>query len=91
MEVAGSKEVASMRRIISVMVVLALMAAVVVAGAGIAAADPEENQPFNEHNCHGWVLGHMASGEPEGVGNWLKQHEVPVREFQEIVRDRCEQ
>ena len=65
-----------------------LIAALLTAGlmgamAGTAGADPV-NQPLNENNCHGFVLAHIASAEPEGVGNFLGGQEV--REFQEVGR-----
>ena len=69
-----------MRRILLVLSVTLGMAAMVVVTAAAAFADPV-NQPLNENNCHGHLIGDYAAYEPEGIGNVLGGKNVKA--FQE--------
>jgi hypothetical protein len=75
-----------MRRIISLVVVALLMLAMIAVSAVPALADPV-NQPFTGRNCHGFIVAHSASQDPEGVGNFIGGQNV--REAQEELRTFC--
>lgn len=66
------------RRLIAILAA-ALLA---IASGATATADPA-NQPFNEQNCHGYILGHAASGDPEGIGNFFGGQSVQT--FQQVI------
>ncbi len=77
-----------MKRIVMMQTVALVMAAMMVASALPALADPV-NQPSTEHNCHGALVARFASGEPEGVGNFVGGQNV--KEVQQSFRHQCEE
>ena len=73
-----------MRRIISVLVVAALMAAMMVVTALPAFADA--GGLSNENACHGQALsGFAKNGAPPG--QFQKDFGIPVQEFQQFVEE----
>jgi len=62
------------------------MVAMIAVAAVPALADPL-NQPFNGDNCHGYLLSHNASTEPEGIGNFYGGQNVDL--YQDAIQSRC--